>query len=202
MVATFVVGLISFSLIPLLMHPRIHEVIQLFKEHGHSEYGGEAVTQAEHALQTATLAREAHASPALVAAALLHDVGHLLHQLPDDAPDQGIDDLHEVLAARYLEKYYVPAVTEPVRLHVTAKRYLCTVEPGYFEKLSEPSILSLQLQGGLMHPDEVAIFEANPFAKDAIQLRRWDEEAKDPQKKTPPVEDFADELTHSLAVLP
>jgi predicted HD phosphohydrolase len=106
------------------------------------------------------------------------------------------------LAARYLEKYYVPAVTEPVRLHVTAKRYLCTVEPGYFEKLSEPSILSLQLQGGLMDPDEVATFEANPFAKDAIQLRRWDDEAKDPQKITPPVEDFTGEMTLSLTILP
>ncbi len=180
------------------MHPRIQEIIQLFKDYGHSEYGGEAVTQAEHALQTATLAREANASPTLTTAALLHDVGHLLHQLPDDAPEHGIDDLHEALAARYLEKYFVAAVTEPVRLHVAAKRYLCAVEPGYYEKLSEPSVLSLQLQGGLMSPDEVTSFEANPFVKDAIQLRRWDDEAKDPQKITPPVEDFTAELTLSL----
>jgi [1-hydroxy-2-(trimethylamino)ethyl]phosphonate dioxygenase len=181
------------------MHQRIQDIIQLFKEHGHSEYGGEAVTQAEHALQTATLARENNAPSSLVAAALLHDVGHLLHQLPDDAPEQGIDDLHEALAARYLEKYFVPAVTEPVRLHVTAKRYLCTTEAGYFEKLSEPSVLSLQLQGGLMTPDEVTAFEANPYAQDAVLLRRWDDEAKNPEKVTPPVDDFAVELEAGMA---
>jgi [1-hydroxy-2-(trimethylamino)ethyl]phosphonate dioxygenase len=180
------------------MHQRINELIQLFKAHGHSEYGGEAVTQAEHALQTATLAREAGAPDTLVAAALLHDVGHLLHELPDDAPDRGIDDLHEALAAGYLEKYFVDAVTEPVRLHVAAKRYLCATEPGYLEKLSEPSILSLQLQGGPMSAEEAADFAANPFALDAVQLRRWDDEAKDPAKITPPVDDFAEELTVSL----
>jgi [1-hydroxy-2-(trimethylamino)ethyl]phosphonate dioxygenase len=182
------------------MPQRIKDLIQLFKDHGHSEYGGEEVTQAEHALQTACLAKEAGAAKALVAAALLHDVGHLLHQLPNDAPEQGIDDLHEVLAARYLEKYFVDAVTEPVRMHVAAKRYLCTTEPGYFEKLSEPSVLSLQLQGGLMSAEEVTTFAANPFAQDAVELRRWDDEAKDPQKITPPLEDFAEFLSASLRV--
>jgi [1-hydroxy-2-(trimethylamino)ethyl]phosphonate dioxygenase len=180
------------------MHQRVNELIQLFKAHGHSEYGGEAVTQAEHALQTATLAREAGAPDTLVAAALLHDVGHLLHELPDDAPDQGIDDLHEALAARYLEKYFVDAVTEPVRLHVAAKRYLCATEPGYLEKLSEPSVLSLQLQGGPMSAEEASDFAANPFAPDAVQLRRWDDEAKDPAKITPLIDDFAEALTVSL----
>lgn len=180
------------------MHQRAAELIQLFKEHGHSEYGGEAVTQVEHALQTATLAREAGAPGTLVAAALLHDVGHLLHELPDDAPNCGIDDMHEELAAHYLEKYFVPAVAEPVRLHVAAKRYLCATEPGYLEKLSAPSLLSLQLQGGPMSTDEAAAFAANPFAPDAVQLRRWDDEAKDPTKTTPPINDFVEDLMMSL----
>ncbi len=180
------------------MDQRILNLIQLFNEHGGSQYGGEAVTQAEHALQTATLAREAGASPALVAAALLHDVGHLLHELPDDAPDQGIDDMHEALAARFLERHFVDAVTEPVRLHVAAKRYLCTVEPEYLQQLSEPSVLSLQLQGGLMSDAETEAFANNPFAQDAVQLRRWDDQAKDPELKTAPVEDFAEALSTSL----
>lgn len=180
------------------MDQRIVTIFQLFNQHGHSAYGGEAVSQAEHALQTAVLAQEAAAPTTLVAAALLHDVGHLLHGLPDDAPEQGIDDRHEDLAARYLERHFIQAVAEPVRLHVAAKRYLCTVEPDYLTQLSEPSVLSLQLQGGLMDAEEIADFEANPFAMDAVCLRRWDDTAKDPEKRTPPVEGFLGVLTAGL----
>ena len=81
-------------------------------------------------------------------AALLHDVGHLLHDLPDDAPDDGIDDVHEQLGDHWLKKFFVPAVCDPVRLHVDAKRYLCAVEPDYLATLSPPSLHSLRLQGG------------------------------------------------------
>ena len=92
----------------------VSEILTLFYTNGGSMYGGEDVTQLEHALQAATLARENNASDALVTAALLHDIGHLLHDLPDDASDNGIDDVHEALAAKYLETYFVPAVVEPV----------------------------------------------------------------------------------------
>lgn len=173
-------------------------ILALFAERGNSQYGFESVSQLEHALQTATLAQEAGASSDLVVAALLHDIGHLLHDLPDDAPDQGIDDRHEVLAARFLNTYFKDSVTEPVRLHVEAKRYLCTTRPKYLELLSPPSVQSLALQGGLMQPEEVATFESNPYAEDAVNLRIWDDLAKDPEKKTAPIEDFAQAIEQGL----
>ena len=105
--------------------PTVEQCIELLRDRGHSEYGGEPVTQLEHALQSALLAEQESASPELIAAALLHDIGHLLHALPDDAPDDGIDDVHEELGYRYLTQIFPDAVTEPVRLHVPAKRYLC-----------------------------------------------------------------------------
>jgi predicted HD phosphohydrolase len=104
------------------MKDPVFQIIHLFNEQGDSEYGGEPVTQGEHALQSAHLAMAEGASSSLVLASLLHDVGHLLHALPDDAPDQGIDDLHEELGYRFLQKYFGPAVSEPVHLHVAAKR--------------------------------------------------------------------------------
>jgi [1-hydroxy-2-(trimethylamino)ethyl]phosphonate dioxygenase len=148
----------------------------------------------EHALQCASLAKENSASDALITASLLHDIGHILHDLPDDAPDNGIDDFHENLAAHFLKQHFPPAVSEPVRLHVAAKRYMCTVEPTYFEKLSPPSVQSLEIQGGLMNEEELWAFEQNPFHQDAIQLRRWDDMAKDPDWKTEPIEAFAERI--------
>lgn len=166
------------------------EVIRLFDRRGDSEYGGEDVTQLEHALQAAWLAEQEGAAPALIAAALLHDVGHLLHDLPDDAPDAGIDDHHENSAANFLGRSFPPSVTEPVRLHVDAKRYLCAVDATYRERLSEPSLVSLRLQGGAMTPAEVAAFEANPFAADAVRLRKWDDTAKVRELATPTLGHF------------
>jgi phosphonate degradation associated HDIG domain protein len=173
------------------------DVLRLFAERGDSGYGGEAVTQREHALQTALLAEESGADSALVAAALLHDIGHLLHRLPNDAPEQGKDDRHETLAARWLEKRFPPAVTEPVRLHVAAKRYLCAVDPEYRARLSAPSESSLKLQGGPMTADEAAAFAAGPYAAASTMLRRWDDEAKDPEKSAPPVDHFIRRLAEA-----
>lgn len=178
--------------------PIVTEILTLFNTNGDSMYGGEAVTQLEHALQAATLARENNASDALVTAALLHDIGHLLHDLPDDASDNGIDDVHEALAAKYLETYFVPAVVEPVKLHVAAKRYLCAVDQHYYDTLSAPSKTSLTFQGGVMNENEVAEFELNPFFKDAVTLRKWDDIAKDPEIKTESVEFFASMIQNSL----
>lgn len=176
----------------------IADILQLFNEKGHSEYGGEAVTQLEHALQTATLARENSASDQLITAALLHDIGHLLHDLPNDAPLKGIDDVHENKAAVFLRKYFPEAVTEPVRLHVMAKRYLSSTEETYYSLLSEPSKQSLVLQGGLMSSAEVSVFEQNPFFSDAVKLRKWDDQAKVQELTTAPVEDFEKNIGVSL----
>ena len=176
----------------------IADILKLFNDKGHSEYGGEAVTQLEHALQTATLARENNASDQLITAALLHDIGHLLHDLPNDAPLKGIDDVHENKAAVFLRKYFPEAVTEPVRLHVMAKRYLSSTEETYYSLLSEPSKQSLLLQGGLMSSAEVSAFEQNPFFSDAVMLRKWDDQAKVKELTTAPVEDFEKNIAVSL----
>lgn len=174
------------------------EVLRLFEERGDSAYGGEAVSQREHALQAAHFARQAGAPPALVVSALLHDVGHLLHDLPDDAPDLGVDDRHEELAARWLAERFGPDVAEPARLHVEAKRYLCAVEPGYHEALSEPSRISLRLQGGPMSPEEAERFLASPHAEAAVTLRRCDESAKVPGLVVPGVEDYLPWIERAL----
>ncbi len=177
------------------MNTITNKIITLFNEKGHSEYGGEAVTQLEHALQCATLAKQAHASDALITASLLHDIGHILHDLPEDTPERGIDDYHENLAAHFLEQHFPPSVSEPVRLHVAAKRYMCTVEQDYLDKLSPPSVQSLEIQGGLMNEEEIWAFEQNPFYKDAVQLRRWDDLAKDPDWKTELIEVFGENIS-------
>ncbi len=176
----------------------VSEIIKLWRERGGSNYGHEPVTQLEHALQTAAFALCENASHELVAAALLHDVGHLLHDLHDDAPDEGIDDRHEILGQRWLERHFGPAVTEPVRLHVAAKRFLCATDSSYESQLSEPSRVSLRLQGGVMSAGEVAEFNALPFARDAVRLRRWDDEAKMVGMTTPGLEDFRPHLEAAL----
>lgn len=171
--------------------PVTEQVLRLFAKSGDSQYGGEAVSQLEHALQAAQLAEMSDASSSLIAAALLHDVGHLMHGLHDDAPEHGVDDLHEELAARWLSTRFGPSVVEPVRLHVAAKRYLCAVESEYMDSLSAPSRLSLQLQGGPMSDAEIGEFRGNLHYEAAIRLRRWDDMAKTRGLVTPPIEHFA-----------
>jgi phosphonate degradation associated HDIG domain protein len=174
------------------------KIIDLFNQKGHSLYGGEAVTQLEHALQAATFAKNNNASDALITASLLHDIGHLLHELPDNAPDHGVDDLHEELAALFLQKHFVQEVVEPVKLHVQAKRYLCFVDATYYDSLSEPSRQSLALQGGIMNAEEAQEFEQFANYKEAVLLRTWDDLAKDPNMHTEPIESFASHIANSL----
>lgn len=181
-----------------MIHPITEQILLLFRKNGSSMYGGEAVTQLEHALQCAELARQHKATDELITACLLHDIGHLLHDLPDDASDNGIDDVHEALAAVYLDANFKKSVVEPVKLHVAAKRYLCAVEPGYLETLSEPSKISLGFQGGVMNETEIAAFKTNEFYEDAIVLRKWDDLAKDATLKSPSLETFVMSIENSL----
>jgi gamma-butyrobetaine dioxygenase len=171
----------------------------LFREKGSGAYFGEAVTETEHALQSAYLAEQSGAAPALIAAALLHDVGHLLHGLPEDLAERGIDGRHEEGGAAWLQRYFDPAVVDPVRLHVAAKRYLCAVEPAYHAALSEASQRSLRLQGGPMSPEEVKRFEQEPWFRSAIAVRRWDDRAKVPDLVVPELEHYRPCLEAVLA---
>jgi [1-hydroxy-2-(trimethylamino)ethyl]phosphonate dioxygenase len=170
----------------------IREINELFSRRGREMYAGEPVTQTEHALQAALQAEESGADAALITAALLHDVGHLLHDLDEDCAEVGIDDKHEALGAEWLSQHFGFEVVEPVRLHVAAKRYLCAVDEQYLARLSDASRLSLRLQGGPFTTAQARKFEEHPCFAAAIKLRRWDEEAKIPQLVTPPLEHYLD----------
>lgn len=156
----------------------------LFARRGADAYLGEPVTMAAHMLQCAQHAEQAGAEAALVVAALLHDIGHFTSELPPDAYKDETDNRHEAFGARVLEPYFPPSVTEPIRLHVPAKRYLCAVDTRYVGCLSEASMLSLRLQGGPMNLAEVAEFETNPYHQAAVALRRWDDLGKLPGAAT------------------
>jgi phosphonate degradation associated HDIG domain protein len=171
----------------------LEEITDLFETQGVSQYGSEAINQLQHALQCAHLAERSGASVELVAAALLHDLGHLLTTRAP-ARAAGGDDLHQYMALPFLRGVFPDAVLEPIRLHVDAKRYLCHVDSCYQACLSPASQRSLALQGGPFFDDEAAAFMAQPFAADAVELRRWDDLAKDPAA-TPPG------WTHYLGVL-
>ena len=165
----------------------INEIFELLQERGHGSYFGEPVSQLEHALQCAHFAEQEGAAPSLIVAALLHDVGHLLHGEDEGVADSGTDMEHELLGEEWLSARFGPEVTQPVKLHVAAKRYLCATDPAYLGKLSPASVQSLKLQGGPMTLAEVAEFGADPFAKDGIRLRHWDDLAKDPTLAVEPL---------------
>jgi phosphonate degradation associated HDIG domain protein len=166
-----------------MIDPR-SSLIEIYSTKATGRYGLSAVNQLQHALQSAALAEAAGEPAAFIVAALLHDVGHMLHANGEDAAELGIDDTHEELAANWLVRHFGPDVAEPVRLHVPAKRYLCATHAGYFSKLSEDSVRSLALQGGPMSPAECADFESNPHFDAAVRLRLIDDRAKDPRAET------------------
>jgi phosphonate degradation associated HDIG domain protein len=173
------------------------EISTAFAKRGHEGYG-EGVTQLEHALQCAVFAERDGASEALIVASLLHDIGHMLHDLPEDIADSGIDTQHESLGSAWLSQHFGPEVSDPVRLHVAAKRYLSAREPGYYELLSDASKLSLKLQGGPMSADEQHKFAAERFFKEAVDLRRWDDEGKIVGMKTPDLAYFEPMIARCL----
>ncbi|MBD2464148.1 phosphohydrolase [Oscillatoria sp. FACHB-1407] len=174
------------------------KILDILTAKGGAQYGREAVSQLEHALQCATLAESANRSAELISACLLHDLGHLIHDLGEDVADRGIDDRHEYRAIPVLATLFSPAVTEPIRLHVEAKRYLCAVDPTYWDSLSPVSKHSLELQGGVFSPEAAAQFIQQPYAKEAVQLRVWDDRAKVPQAATPDLNHFVPILNRCL----
>jgi phosphonate degradation associated HDIG domain protein len=175
----------------------------LMADKGQHRYGLHDVTQLQHALQSALFAERSGGRPALIAAALLHDIGHMVHGLGENPAADGLDDQHEMLGHAFLVRYFSADVTEPVRLHVAAKRYLCAIEPDYFALLSPDSVLSLRLQGGPMSPPEIAAFQAEAYAEAAVLLRRCDDAAKVKDLATPDIAHFVPYLAqchgHSTA---
>jgi phosphonate degradation associated HDIG domain protein len=166
------------------------EVFAIFGRRGSGAYFGEHVSMTEHALQAAYFARQESAAPALVLAALLHDIGHLVEDVPDDLADWTTDARHEETGARWLARRFPADVSEPVRLHVPAKRYLCATDRDYAAMLSHASVVTLKLQGGPMGPGEVLQFETARFYKEAIQLRRCDDQGKVNGLKTPGLAEY------------
>ncbi|ABM56958.1 phosphonate degradation HD-domain oxygenase [Verminephrobacter eiseniae] len=179
------------------MNPAIADLFDLLRSKGHARYDGEAVTQLEHALQSAQWAERSGADSALIAAALLHDLGHLLHDFDGTPTRQGLDDLHQYRCLPFLRPLFGPATLEPIRLHVDAKRFLCAREPGYLDSLSPDSRRSLALQGGVFDAAQATAFAALPHALDAVRLRRWDDLAKSAGAQTPDLEHFARHLDSS-----
>jgi [1-hydroxy-2-(trimethylamino)ethyl]phosphonate dioxygenase len=153
-------------------------IFQLFEKRGSEAYFGEAVSMLEHSLQAAHFARRAHAPDTLVVAALLHDIGHLIEDVPGDIADWHTDAKHEEKGAAWLARHFGPEVCNPVRLHVPAKRYLCATDARYVSHLSAASVVTLKLQGGPMNAAEIAAFEREAYFKEAVRVRRWDDSGK------------------------
>lgn len=174
----------------------VDEIVHLLSTRGQAQYGREAASQLEHALQCAQLAEENNEPPELIVAALLHDLGHLVVEPDDDAvqANQQRDDLHQFIALPFVRGVFPDSVLEPIRLHVDAKRYLCATDASYWEALSPASKRSLELQGGVYSAADATEFISQPFAEQAVRLRRYDDWAKVPQRDTP-------ELAHYRSIL-
>ena len=177
---------------------KVDALFAYMSRRGQSFYD-ESVTQLQHALQCARQAELADADPVQVAAALLHDLGHFLVDEHDEQANYLTEDLlHEEVGASYLQPYFIERLTEPMRLHVPAKRYLCTTDAAYYDALSRASKRSFQLQGGPLSAAERAEFERNPHAQDAVRLRRWDDLAKVEGLRTPGLERYREAVQSCL----
>ncbi len=180
------------------MHPILAQIAAVFESRGTDRYGSEAVNQLQHALQCARLAENEGAPSELVTAALLHDIGHLLHTETAGATAESLDDAHEEMGYQWLLDAFGPAVADPVRLHVMAKRYLCTVDPSYEKELSPTSHRSFMDQGGPMSEEQMEDFEAETYHLEALRLRKWDDQAKDPDRAMKPLAYFLPHVESSL----
>jgi len=170
----------------------LSQVTDLLQNHGQNQYGMEAVSQLEHALQCADLAEKAGETPETIVAALLHDLGHMLAVERDGLQDidTSKDDLHQFIALPFLRGLFSDAVLEPIRMHVDAKRYLCLIDPGYWTDLSLASKHSLEQQGGIFSESEADSFMQQAYAAEAVRLRRYDDLAKTPLKIVPSLVHF------------
>ena len=173
------------------MHQAIKRITEVFNQRGSDQYGTEEVTQLQHALQSGLLAKESGAPDPLIVAALLHDIGHIFNDdsLPSSS-EENFDDKHEFVANAWLKKHFGSVVADPIRLHVVAKRYLCTKYPHYESELSPTSLKSYHDQGGPMTEKEINSFEQEPLYREALELRKWDDLAKDQHKTTPDIDHF------------
>ncbi len=169
-------------------------ILGMFVSSGAQEYIGEAVTVREHLEQSAACAKKDSASDELIIAALLHDIGHFVADFPVDALELGVNNLHEHAAADLLEAFYPAEVTEPIRQHVAAKKYLCAVDSSYIQHLSQASVNSLKVQGGPMNKAEVQAFESNPHHKDCVKLRHYDDNGKVEGLTIKPVTSYREKL--------
>ena len=165
-------------------------IAEIFERRGAESYLGEPVTMSEHMLQGAWLAEQDGAPEELVAAALLHDIGHYTSEFGTYSPDDVEDKHHDEAGGEVLAPFFPPVIVECVRLHVSAKRYLCATDPTYFAKLSPASVHTLSLQGGPMSAEEVAEFRRNPFHDEAVRVRIWDEGGKVADMKTRAFRDY------------
>ena len=173
-------------------------ILDLFAQRGAEEYMGESVSMAQHMEQSAACAVVDAAPDDMVIAALLHDIGHFVGDFPIDSLENGIDNRHQEIGARFLEPYYPSSVTEPIRLHVAAKKYLCAVDEQYFENLSSASKQSLQVQGGPMEKAEIEIFKANYHHRAAIKVRLYDDDGKVAGLDIKPVGSYREKLESLL----
>lgn len=184
----------------------LQDISNLLNSRATTWYGQEAVSQLEHALQCAHLAEKANETPETIVAALLHDLGHILIKenpdaFTDEAKPPTKDDLHQYVALPFLRGVFSDAVLEPIKLHVEAKRYLCAVDPRYWDSLSPASKHSLELQGGIFDESQVKAFEDLPYASQATRLRRYDDLAKVAGLSTPPLSHY-EELMGNIALKP
>lgn len=166
----------------------------LFEKRGTESYLGEKVTMAEHMLQAAYFAEQDGAAEKLIVAALLHDVGHFTGDFGDDFIEMGVDNLHEDAGGKVLSLFFPAEVTEPIRLHVAAKKYLCATDSSYYAHLSEASKRTLALQGGAMSEKEAREFESHLHFQAAVKLRHWDDAGKVAGMPVP-------DLTHYLDMI-
>lgn len=171
---------------------------KLFSVHGTLTYG-EAVNQIEHALQCADLAEKSGASDALIVATMLHDVGHMMHRDAAGALQAGVNDVHESLGSKFLARWFGPEVSQPVALHVEAKRFLCRRDSSYHDRLSPISKRTLELQGGPMTAAQADSFEKLPYAMDAVAVRQWDDQGKRAAVETPPLAHFLEIVKRCIA---
>jgi phosphonate degradation associated HDIG domain protein len=169
----------------------VKEILAVYAARGAGAYFGERVSMTEHGLQAAHFAQAERAPEPLILAALLHDVGHLLEDVPEAIEDWRTDARHEEVGARWLARRFGPEVSEAVRLHVAAKRYLCATDAGYFGMLSPASVHTLSLQGGPMNAQQIALFEKEPYHREAVRVRRWDDQGKVAGLKTAALGDYS-----------